>query len=534
MCTSYSIVQGRRCIGPKRRIVIGAVRTFVLARGPAAASFILYVVSLPPAVRTWDVGESQTVPYIAGIMHPTGFPLYTLVGWLFSHLLPFGNVAWRMSLLSAVAAALAVDRLFVTARLLGASWFLALSGALLFATCDIVWYHVTEASVAALATLFAVATLECAIRFALLRSRRWYYTACAFLGAALCTHPITLWSIPGLAVAIVGTPARMLLTVRTLAVGMALVALSFTAYVYFPLRSGYVSTHDLDPVRVELGLSGQPFWDYDHPSTAAGFMALVTGSELHASSQVAAAFDVRRFPAYLDRFLAVARSQYGIVALLFVFFLALERDRQRIAILAAIFLTVVAVFPFSVYATPIDVDKYYVAPLWSLALLLTLGAERTATIAILRPRRVVGAVCFAVFVVTAAFNLKQTAPDIAQRQQNRVPQFAIDSVIRLTPANAIIAAGWSYATPLAYAAYVEQRFENRLILSYDNVDPATVVGLARRRDVFYMPFPREFTLVPGACVERIPTSEPPLYRVRALSVDPLFKSDDAGICVTRR
>ena len=224
-------------------------------------------------------------------MHPTGFPLYTLVGWLFSHLLPIGNVAWRVSLLSALAGALTVDRLFVSARLLGASWFLALGAAVLFATSGIVWYHMTEASVCVLATLFAVASLECALRFAVLRGRGWFYGACAFLGAALCTHPVTLWSIPGIAVVLAATPARSRLTLRALATGTVLIALCFTTYAYFPLRSGYVSAHGLDPVRAELGISGQGFWDYDHPSTRTGFIKLVTGSEQRAPSQVADVLD---------------------------------------------------------------------------------------------------------------------------------------------------------------------------------------------------------------------------------------------------
>ena len=67
----------------------------------------MYLRTMLPSTGFWDTGEAQTVPYTLSIFHPTGFPLYTLLGWAWSHLLPFGEVAWRMNLLSGVCVALA-------------------------------------------------------------------------------------------------------------------------------------------------------------------------------------------------------------------------------------------------------------------------------------------------------------------------------------------------------------------------------------------------------------------------------------------
>ena len=44
------------------------------------------------------------MPHTPSIFHPTGFPTYTLIGWLWSQL-PLGEVAWRMNLLSGVCVA---------------------------------------------------------------------------------------------------------------------------------------------------------------------------------------------------------------------------------------------------------------------------------------------------------------------------------------------------------------------------------------------------------------------------------------------
>lgn len=78
-------------------------------------SFVLYLATLAPTVLFADGGEFQFVPYILGIAHPTGYPLYLLLGWLWSHTLLVGDVAFRMNLFSAFWAALAVSLAYLLA-----------------------------------------------------------------------------------------------------------------------------------------------------------------------------------------------------------------------------------------------------------------------------------------------------------------------------------------------------------------------------------------------------------------------------------
>ncbi|HEU5314739.1 MAG TPA: DUF2723 domain-containing protein, partial [Chloroflexota bacterium] len=81
--------------------------TVVWAAGMVAVvAFAIYLRTLMPSTGFWDTGEAQTVPPTLSIFHPTGFPTYALLGWLWSQL-PIGEVAFRMNLLSAVMVALA-------------------------------------------------------------------------------------------------------------------------------------------------------------------------------------------------------------------------------------------------------------------------------------------------------------------------------------------------------------------------------------------------------------------------------------------
>ncbi|MDQ2806101.1 MAG: DUF2723 domain-containing protein [Chloroflexota bacterium] len=74
---------------------------------PAAGAVVLYGLTLSPTINFLDSGELTTVAWTAGIAHPPGYPLYTLISSAFIHL-PFGEPAWRMNLLSALFGALAV------------------------------------------------------------------------------------------------------------------------------------------------------------------------------------------------------------------------------------------------------------------------------------------------------------------------------------------------------------------------------------------------------------------------------------------
>ena len=68
----------------------GGAVNWVVGTGLALAAFGLYLATLALTVLEADGGEFQFVPWLPGIAHPTGYPLYILLGWLWTHLLPFG------------------------------------------------------------------------------------------------------------------------------------------------------------------------------------------------------------------------------------------------------------------------------------------------------------------------------------------------------------------------------------------------------------------------------------------------------------
>jgi hypothetical protein len=143
------------------------VADMVLAVGLFAACLALYLQTLAPSVATLfdDSLEFPLVSYRLGIAHPTGYPLYTLLGKLFT-LGPWRNVGWSVNLLSAVGAALTVVLVYLISRALVPRRWPALLGALALAVSPVFWSQSVIAEVYTLNSAFVAALLWLALRWA--------------------------------------------------------------------------------------------------------------------------------------------------------------------------------------------------------------------------------------------------------------------------------------------------------------------------------------------------------------------------------
>src|SRR6266498_4341810 len=110
----------------------------------------LYIRTAAPSVLSGDSAEFQMAAPLLGVPHPTTYPLYVLLGKLATLLIPFGDLAWRVTLVSAISAALAVVLFFLLARRVVGSMPAAAVGALALGFAPGLWNAATIAEVYAL------------------------------------------------------------------------------------------------------------------------------------------------------------------------------------------------------------------------------------------------------------------------------------------------------------------------------------------------------------------------------------------------
>jgi tetratricopeptide (TPR) repeat protein len=84
--------------------------TFLLTFG---VIFTVYCLTIAPELTLEDSGELVTGSMYAGIPHPPGYPVWTIYSWLWTVLVPVGNMAWRVALAEAFLGALACGLLSV-------------------------------------------------------------------------------------------------------------------------------------------------------------------------------------------------------------------------------------------------------------------------------------------------------------------------------------------------------------------------------------------------------------------------------------
>ena len=72
-----------------------------------------YLVSLAPTVTFWDAGEFIAASRILGIPHPPGTPLFVMLGHVWGSVVPIGEYAFRLNLMSAFFSSLAAGALFL-------------------------------------------------------------------------------------------------------------------------------------------------------------------------------------------------------------------------------------------------------------------------------------------------------------------------------------------------------------------------------------------------------------------------------------
>jgi hypothetical protein len=216
-----------------------------------AGALAIYLRTLAPTVLAGDGGEFQFVPYLLGVAHPTGYPLYSILGWVWSHLLPVGDVAFRMNLFSACCAALAVGFLYPTTRALLRQGtpsldpvtrrLVATLAALLFAVTPTFWSQAIMAEVYGLHMVLVVSILYLFLSWGETGRAHLILLGAACFGLGLSHHSTTVLLAPGLLIYVLVVDQRVFRNGR-LVLGCLVLALApLLLYLYIPWRAPHTA-----------------------------------------------------------------------------------------------------------------------------------------------------------------------------------------------------------------------------------------------------------------------------------------------------
>ena len=187
-------------------------------------TFAFYLSGLSGTIPSYrDSGDLIASIHTLGIAHPPGYALYVLVGKLFVTLLPFGNVAYRVNVMSAFFAAATTGILYRALQEEMKNWILVVP-VLLFATSPAVIALARVAEMYTMAAFLAAVILLCLQQ----GSIRSYCGAALLLGLGLSVHPTLIFLAPLFLVSAVRPFPRS---------SLLYFILGLTVFLYLPIRA---------------------------------------------------------------------------------------------------------------------------------------------------------------------------------------------------------------------------------------------------------------------------------------------------------
>lgn len=158
-------------------------------------AFFVYLATLAPGVTTGDSGELITAAVTLGIPHPTGYPLYVILGRIFITPFFFLRPDLAMNLFSAVCAAVAVALFRRLAYIMTSRALASFGASLAFAFVESLWSQATTARVYCLNACLVLACLIQIARF-FLKEEINLKKAWLFFGLGMANHTITIILFP--------------------------------------------------------------------------------------------------------------------------------------------------------------------------------------------------------------------------------------------------------------------------------------------------------------------------------------------------
>ncbi len=432
--------------------------------------FVIYLFTLCPSIAPIDAGELVTVQILPGIAHPTGYPLFTITGYLFSLIPFFSSKIFQMNLLAAVWSSLAiyfflksVELFFETLKLNNPSKkeskkrkskknvpgnkgerillndesrkIAIVMGAFSLAFSKTFWLTSTSVEVYPLQS-FLFALIIFAILKAYLNNSKtekyWLYVAVA-LALGFSNHMTTILILPGLAVLYFekeGFSKKSFLTIAKMLLLFFAILILF--YLYLPLRA-----------------AAKPLLNWGNPVNFENFWRHFTGRQY--SVWLFSSFDSakKQFYYYVSNFPSEFGYLFWLLALVPFWRRGVFNKNKIVAFfLINFFITVFYSINYDIH----DIDSYFILSYFSVAFLIALG---TAKLFILIDK---AKLPYFISVLVLLFGVEQTFNKPHKNDYYVLEDYTNSILNAVEPNSVILTYQWDYfVSPSYYLQIVEKR-----------------------------------------------------------------------------
>jgi tetratricopeptide (TPR) repeat protein len=204
----------------------------------AVLAFVVLLLTTAPDLTGEDSGELITAAYTLGVAHPPGYPLWCILGKIFTIIIPFGTIAFRINFMSVFFAAATIFFLFLVIRKQTKNRVIAASVSLLFGFSFEFWSQGNIAEVYTLNCFFIAICLFLLQLWKEKRSNRILYFLALMCGLG-CTnhHTMAPLSILFAFYIFFKSRRRSPLSFKVTGIACLFFILALSIYLYLPIRS---------------------------------------------------------------------------------------------------------------------------------------------------------------------------------------------------------------------------------------------------------------------------------------------------------
>ncbi len=421
----------------------------------AAVAFVLYAITACRTVTFIDSGELATVAWTMGIAHPTGYPLFSVLSWIFAHL-PLGlRPIFQLNLMAAFFCSVA---LFVFFRFMvfflrevssggqaeqgdqefTATVIPAAFGTLVLGFSETYWAQALAIEVYSLHLLLIAVVLWFFLRAisearnapadaaaGTIRSRAWFGFAFS-LGLAFTNHMTTILLAPAFITLFFTVHGFGRRAWKRIALLVPPFLLGFSLYLYLPLRA-----------------AEHPVMNWGDPASLQRFLWHFSGKQYRVwifSSTESAAKQMKYFIDTLPGVFAIFPLLFALAGLVALF----RRSRRLFVFTLLLFAGCIL---YSINYDIHDIDSYFLLAYVTVGIWAAVGAKW-----LLDSQRNAGRVKLAAAgCIAAAFVVAGVNYNAADESGDRLVEEYTRDVFRSVDSNAlVISYQWDYFVSSAY------------------------------------------------------------------------------------
>lgn len=199
----------------------------------------LYVHHLSPGVYGTDSGDFISAALTKGIPHPSGYPLFTLLGILFLKLPIPATPAWKMGLISVLASSTSVIIFYLINIKVTKNKIISFISSLMLAFTYTFWLYAEVVEVFALHNLFILSIIYISIIFYESKNIKHLYVLSFLLGLSLTNNLSIFLVFPAIVVFILINKdvLKLVFNLKVIIKCFFLFILGLIPYIYIPIAA---------------------------------------------------------------------------------------------------------------------------------------------------------------------------------------------------------------------------------------------------------------------------------------------------------